>query len=241
MHTNFVKLLYRLGLLKSINILSSRKVKKTKISIPVLGGIGLDNIYLPELWMCDLIEYGISVNPGFFIDIGVTIGQTLIKLRAIDRELPYVGFEPNAECVHYINRLVKLNNFKNINLIPVGLFSKNAVITLSLYSESGADPSASLIENFRKNNVPVFEYGGIESTKQMGRISMIKIDVEGAELEVLSSLKSVILENQPIVLIEILPAYDKDFTNRVERQNTIAVLMNELGYTILRVHKSKSK
>jgi FkbM family methyltransferase len=222
-------------------------VRGKKMYIPVLSGIGLENLPFTELWMCDLIQYALSVKKGFFMDVGANVGQTLIKLRAVNEERPYLGFEPNPECVHYFNILVGRNQFKNVDLIPAGLFDQNSVLTLKLYSESSTDQAASLIENFRdtevyqKINVPVFEYRHIADSHGLGEMAMVKIDVEGAELEVLTSLKSTIIKDQPIILVEILPAYIKDLTERVERQNKIGQLVKELGYDILRIHKTSSK
>src|SRR5450631_4262212 len=247
MNANLVKVLNRLNWLKHMNVFCDARVRGRKMYIPVLSSIGLENLPFTEIWMCDLIEYALSVKNGFFMDIGANVGQTLIKLRAVNDERPYVGFEPNPECVHYFNILVKKNNFKNVDLIPVGLFDRNSVLTLKLYSESSTDQGATLIENFRdgeinhKINVPVFSYSQIAEVHGLGEIAMIKIDVEGAELEVLTSLKSTITENQPIILVEILPAYVKDLTDRVVRQNKIDSLVKELGYDILRIHKTPSK
>jgi FkbM family methyltransferase len=247
MNPAIIKVLYRANYLKHLNVNSHTRVNGLRVEIPVLNGVGFDNLPVSELWMCDLIRYVFKQNQGIFIDIGVNVGQTLIKVRSIDPERHYIGFEPNPECVHYINRLVKINDFKNVELFPVGIFDRNSILTLKLYTESSADQGASLIDNFRegevfsKLNVPVFDYAHIDGLKNFGEIAMIKIDVEGAELEVLSSLKSTITDRQPVVLVEILPAYSNAFADRIERQNKIALLMQELDYKIFRVHKDQSK
>jgi FkbM family methyltransferase len=247
MNVRFIKLLNKLNWLKHTNVFCDELINNKKIYIPILSGVGLENLPFNELWMCDLIQYSLSVKTGFFMDIGANVGQTLIKLRAVSEDRPYIGFEPNPECVHYFNILVRKNHFRHVDLIPVGLFDKNSVLALKLYSESATDQGASLIENFRegqalqKINVPVFEYAQIEDEQRFGPMAMIKIDVEGAELEVLMSLKSTIIKNQPVIIIEILPAYDKSLTDRVDRQNKIGLLVKELGYDILRIHKTVSK
>jgi FkbM family methyltransferase len=246
MNAFFVGILNKINCLKYLNVFCNTQVNGKKIYIPVLSGVGLENLPFTEIWMCDLIHYALTVREGFFMDIGANVGQTLVKLRVVNEERPYVGFEPNPECVHYFNQLVKKNKFKNIDLIPVGLYDRNDVLALKLYTESPTDQGATLIENLRhgkiygKINVPVYEYRRVAETQGLGEIAIIKIDVEGAELEVLTSIKCAISENQPIILIEILPAYNNEYRDRVERQNKISVLMKELGYEILRVHKNKS-
>ncbi len=247
MNAVLVKVLNRLKCLKHLNIYCDTLINDKKIYIPLLSGTGMENLPFTELWMCDLIRYGLSVKKGFFMDVGANVGQTLIKLRTVNEERPYVGFEPNPECIHYFNTLVKKNNFRNIDLIPAGLFDKSTLLTLQLYSDSSTDQGASLIENFRdvnavrKINVPVFEYNQLADTHGLGEIAIIKIDVEGAELEVLTSLKTAISGFHPVIIIEILPAYVNGPTDRLVRLNKIGLLVKELGYDIFRIHKTSSK
>jgi FkbM family methyltransferase len=247
MNGNLIRVFNKLNLLKHVNVFCDTQINNKTVYIPLLAGTGLENLPFTEIWMCDLIRYTLSVKAGFFMDIGANVGQTLIKLRTVDEERPYVGFEPNPDCIHYFNILVKENRFKNVDLIPVGLFDQNAVLALKLYSESETDQGASLIEDFRntgihkKINVPVFQYDRIAESHALGEMAMIKIDVEGAEWEVLTSLKTTIAKNQPVILVEILPAYTNDDSERVKRQNKIGALVKELGYDILRIHKSASK
>ena len=69
---------------------------------------------------------------------------------------------------------------------------------------------------------------------------VIKIDVEGAELEVIESLKGYIHKFQPIILMEILPSYTEGNQVRIGRQHTISAMFDELGYQIYRIIKSPS-
>jgi len=64
--------------------------------------------------------------------------------------------------------------------------------------------------------------------------SFLKIDVEGAELEVIEGLKNWINDHRPIMIAEVLPTYTADNTFRIERQNRIAVLVSEMNFVILR-------
>ena len=195
MNNTLVKVLNRLNWLKHTNVFSATRVLGKNVSIPLLSGVGLENLPFYEIWMCDLIKYALSVKKGFFMDIGANVGQTLIKLRVVDEERPYLGFEPNPECVHYFNELVKINRYKNVELIPAGLFDQNSILSLKLYSDSSTDQGASLIENFReakviqKINVPVFEYTHIEEKLELGTAVLTGDEVERL-LTIIFSLKA---------------------------------------------------
>lgn len=55
-----------------------------------------------------------------------------------------------------------------------------------------------------------------------GRVSFIKLDVEGHELQVLEGAKNVILENLPTILVELI-----DYEN-----SEVPSFLKELGYTL---------
>ncbi|GIU70064.1 MAG: hypothetical protein KatS3mg002_1300 [Candidatus Woesearchaeota archaeon] len=50
-----------------------------------------------------------------------------------------------------MEKLIELNQFKNVDLYPVGISTEVAVASLNQYSISNFDSSASIIEGFRPN------------------------------------------------------------------------------------------
>ena len=60
-----------------------------------MGGIGLNNFRPAEPWLDSLIAHLLRQRAGAFVDAGVKIVQTLIKVKSIDARQPYIGFEPN--------------------------------------------------------------------------------------------------------------------------------------------------
>ncbi len=201
------------------------------------------NLTMSELWMIDLIDK-IKLKEGAFLDVGANAGQTLLKLRALN-EMDYVGFEPNFKCVTYLNDLIKLNNFKNVDIIPVGISSYNGLLPLYSYN-GGLDSSATIIKGFKTQEVkekflvPVLNIETINKTIKLGKIDFIKIDVEGAELQVLQSFKNLIISNLPVILLEVLPVnhiQSKRMQNRIEIQK----LLFELNYDIFMIIKTDKK
>ena len=194
--------------------------------------------------MCNLIRKLLSLKKGVFIDVGINIGQTLIKLKTVDKNIEYIGFEPNPKCVYYANELVKQNDFEHCSIIPVGIFNENKVLQLSLFSENDTDPAASVIDNFRPGEkvfkkifVPVFDFAGLDIALEIKDIAVVKIDVEGAELEVLQSMQETINRMRPFIIIEILPCYNTENFGRIQRQQAIENLLHDINYKIIRIIK----
>ena len=186
------------------------------------------------------ILYGI--NSGVFFDIGVNTGQTLIKLKSVAPAAEYIGFEPNPKCIFYVEELIAKNRFMNCTLYPVGIMTSDELLHLNFYSFYSTDSSASLIPDFRperkvifKKAVPVFDFASLNLST--GPISIIKIDVEGAESFVLCSLLERIKLDRPFILIEILPCYSNENQMRIQRQNKIEAMLKEINYTMFRNKK----
>lgn len=197
--------------------------------------------------MIELLAKLLKEKEGAFIDVGVNVGQTLIKLKSLDLERKYFGFEPNPNCVFYVNKLIEKNQFPDCTILPVGLYTDNKVLTLDLFSEdiNNIDASASLVENFRPDHqiskklyVPVFRFECVSKLLKFNSLAIIKIDVEGAELEVIKSLLEQIQAYRPIMLVEILPVYTQENDFRMKRQKELEDIFSELNYTLYRVRKS---
>ncbi|MGB4838706.1 MAG: hypothetical protein WBP08_06900 [Saprospiraceae bacterium] len=99
--------------------------------------------------MVQMLNIVLPIDNRGFVDLGINIGQTLLKLRSVSSEIKYIGFEPNPMCVNYVDRLMKENNLKDISIIPVDIADKTEIGVLNFFCASGTDSSASMIRDFR--------------------------------------------------------------------------------------------
>jgi FkbM family methyltransferase len=233
-------------LTRYVNFTGSVTRNDIRFKIPVINNIGLSNFASDDDgWFLNLVKSMNLPKGSSFIDVGVNVGQSLIAFRSC-RDNPYYGFEPSPHCAFYINKLVKANNLRNIHLLPVGLSSDAAI--LKFYCKAAADSSATMIGELRPGHyseedisyVPVFPFdeldlGGISD------ISFIKIDVEGAELEVLTGLKQTLQKYNPVITCEVLDCHNAE-TNLLalqERASRLVELVKSLNYTIYRIRLEK--
>lgn len=242
-----LKIFNKLKLLHHFNLMGDVTLNGVSFKVPVIKKLGIENIYMSEPWMISLLKK-LNLQNGQFIDVGVNIGQTMLKLKSVNKKIEYIGFEPNPTCVFYSNELIQINQFKNTTIIPTGIADKNGILKLNFYSNNVSDPSASIVADFRPDQavkysqyIPVNTISNLSETISLNNVEAIKIDVEGAELEVIESLKDLIAKNQPVILIEILPVYTDDNKVRLERQQKIEAILKELNYLIYRVKKLDNK
>ncbi len=230
----------RLGRL--VNFERSRRIGRAEFVTPVLGGVAVP--CEGEGWMLPLLERLVPRFPGTFVDVGVNLGQTLLKLRAVDPSRAYVGFEPNPACVVYVAALVRANDLRSCTVVPCGIFSEDGIVMLDRFSAREHDAAASVVVNHRPGErviarVPVVVARWATIVRAIGveRIGVVKVDVEGAEAEVLEEMAPVLERDRPAVLVEVLPAYRADNHARLGRQRRVEAVLQKAAYQLYRVAK----
>jgi FkbM family methyltransferase len=214
------------------------------VTIPLVFGNGIQHLHSSERWMYDVLRTLLGRTPGAFVDVGANIGQTLLKVKMADGNRAYYGFEPNPAAVAYLQQLTTRNRFTNVTVFPIGLSDHTAVVTLFLKDD--VDPSASIVAGFRRRERYSITRGasvhrGDEVLGHIAdlRIGILKIDVEGAELDVIAGLAQTISRDQPFIICEVLPVYDpanEQGRLRVSRQRALSALLATLHYDLYRAN-----
>lgn len=243
-----LRLLKKTKLLYFVNLLVKAKVNDRSLRIPVKGSMGFENIFLVEAWFSNLMIILLRdfEKKDFFVDVGVNVGQTLLKVKSVRRDINYIGFEPNSACVYYVNELIHVNEFEDVSIYPVGLGGENGIV--KLYADNVHASGATVIKTFRKKGKKIkYEfnivvYKGDEFLLNADRnIKVIKIDVEGFESEVLAGMIGTIQLHRPVIICEVLPVYDKNNSERLERQIKLQEILKANGYNIYLINEQRSK
>lgn len=222
------------------NYTATLNLNNKRYKVPVLKNMGLLNLSVKKDWFSDLLTQLKLPRGVSFIDVGVNVGQTLLTFRSL-YENPYWGFEPNPNCVYYLSQLIKANNFKGTNILPVGLSYENQIARFFLKND--ADSAGTIVQELRPdyysmenvNYVPLFSFDKL-ALVEIGTIGLIKIDVEGAELEVLTGLKETLTKHKPKVICEILDCHsEKSMESMQRRADKLMQLLHETGYDIYRI------
>src|SRR5690606_22235943 len=107
------------GMLSHVN-LTLPSLEDSNISIPMIGSMGYDHFFESEMWLNSLLRKLIPVycNTDYFLDVGVNVGQTLLKVKLVNKEANYLGFDPNPNCLFYLYCLIRCNKFENVTILP---------------------------------------------------------------------------------------------------------------------------
>ncbi len=144
-----------------------------------------------------------------FIDVGCNKGDfSLLAAKIIGEGGAVLAFEPEPDNCQWIEKSIKLNNYENIKLFQLALGDKNEDAQLYLGEKSGWHSLISNSGNAQKSAIEVKKrtLDSILDDAGTTRVNMIKIDVEGAEMEVLQGA-STMFDNNPelIVLLDLHP------------------------------------
>lgn len=231
------------NLLWRVNFTVRGTLRGTPVAIPLLFGNGVQNLDLPEPWFVDALDRVLGLRQGTFVDVGVNLGQTLLKVKALDAGRRYVGFEPSPVCASYAQALIAANRFTHATIVPAGLATEASVV--QLFSKAAADPSASMVAGFRdpgrysaSQSVVVLGADSVFAALRIDDVAVVKVDVEGAELDVLQGMQTTLRRFAPFVFCEILPVFDETTDVgrfRRVRETQLLALMRELGYRLFRL------
>lgn len=157
-----------------------------------------------------------------FIDVGANLGAYTLNLSDHFRKI--VSFEPLPVASHILRANVMINNIKNCNIVDkaVGNFNGKAVLNLDP-KDTG---KSSLIK--KENHLGEYEVDIVTLDSYFSNfrdISMIKIDVEGSELEVLEGAKLILNKQHPIIQFEL------DNINNNDSASKILKLLKSFGYS----------
>lgn len=163
--------------------------------------------------MVNVLKRVLVSRPGAFVDVGVNIGQTLIKVLHIDPTRTYIGFEPQVACCFLIDQFIKDNALSNARVIPLALSDRNSM--LKIYSSTTFDAMASLTGKIQVDggirNLETIVTARIldEVFDEIGvdQVAAVKIDVEGAELQVLRGMSKTLAQKRPVLIFEVLPNF----------------------------------
>jgi FkbM family methyltransferase len=161
-------------------------------------------------WKTEIIGKILALRPGTFVDVGANCGQTLIDYLAAERKESYIGFEPNPYCVRVLESIVAANHRSDCVIVPVGLSDRNEIRKLLLEKGSETDTSASIDAGLRPGRewdvklVPCYRFDDVSPQVGIDKISLAKIDVEGAELLALRGMEAALQERRHWILCEVL-------------------------------------
>lgn len=139
---------------------------------------------------------------GTFVDVGANIGlMSLIAALCVGKQGKVIAFEPSRETGKIARHNIEINNFEQIvELIPIAVGSKQE--EKLLFSNWAVNRgAASMVKGKDKQDGERIAVDTLDHQIRNQKVDVLKIDVEGYELEALKGAVNILQRKKPPVLI----------------------------------------
>jgi FkbM family methyltransferase len=172
--------------------------------------VNKDDFKIMTIHEDDIIERFTPKQGDIVVDIGAHIGlYTIISSKRVGTNGKVVAIEADPGNFEMLNRNIKLNRLTNVIPLNYAVYSKETKIKLYLPSgESGFTKYNTIMsdwvntkDKFVEVNANTLDYLLQSKGIREEEVNWIKIDVEGAEFEVLKGAHNVLSKSKDIALL----------------------------------------
>jgi len=169
------------------------------------------------------------------IDVGANIGEfSLIASKKVGSKGKVISIDPLKQAVIWLEKNYTLNGFSNYEILEKAVGNKTGTTTLykrSVSSETGIiDPDITEKKLVSSGKILIDTIDNIIHSRNIGRVEMLKIDVEGFEYEVLCGCKDSFKDNKiKKIICEIHSSY---LQKKGLDEKMIYSLLKENGFSI---------
>ncbi|MBP3819597.1 MAG: FkbM family methyltransferase [Butyrivibrio sp.] len=169
--------------------------------------------------------FGDILQPGdVVVEVGANIGAHTVRLaQLVGKEGKVIAFEPQRLCFQLLNGNVAINSLTNVYTYQkcVGA-SEGSVIVPELSSDEIHNWGGVSLANTSRDKGERVERIILDSLN-LAKCKLLKIDVEGMELQVLQGAVKLLDKCQPLIYMEV---------DREDKKTELITFLCERGYKI---------
>ena len=175
------------------------------------------------------------LRPGdVYYDIGANTGIFSIDAACAIRDLRVYCFEPQPKLAQNIRRSIGANRFDRVSCIECLLGREDGEMALYLTSHSIHASIVPRETRFQKIDVRMRSLDSLVRSREIEPPDIIKIDVEGAEIEVLSAASEVLSANEPSIIFEA----DENLIRLNKKvEDVLSCISSVVPYQILKINE----
>ena len=141
-------------------------------------------------------------NFNVFVDVGAHIGRYSVMMAILNKNGKVIAIEPEPNNIEALKYNIKINNLKNMEVFPFAVGSNEG--SIQLFYDKWFSSVASTIQDFQAKRYILVRCKKLDNLlAKIKQIDLIKIDIEGFELEALRGAKNV-LERTKVIIFENL-------------------------------------
>ncbi len=143
---------------------------------------------LEEVWLNEDYYFKTNKQEPVIFDCGANIGVSVLYFKALYPESTIIAFEPNPNLFALLKKNVEVNHLKEVYIHQVALSATNEEISFFINDNMGSFLSSKFQHRGGNNEIKVKAEQLSGSIKKHPNIDLLKMDIEGAEYEVIQEL-----------------------------------------------------
>jgi FkbM family methyltransferase len=183
-----------------------------------------------ELWMHAVQKLIKSLD--VTVDVGANIGITSCWFSRISRTV--YAFEPDSDNIKYLKDNLCLNKIRNVEVVPCVAGNINSEVDFYLRQSFGHHSASKkhITKTKKSVRLPVVRLDDFLQKRGITSISLLKIDVEGSEIDVLKGVEWYIKSKHiSLIVFEHAPVLFENNSQRIE----VFDYLSKFGYRIFDV------
>lgn len=186
---------------------------KTKYSDPASFSFIYEEVFIKEIY-----RFSSKKSRPLIIDCGANIGLSVIYFKKLFPKANVIAFEPDKDVFEILKHNIKSHSLDDVSLIKKGLWKEEATLC---FQPDGADGGR--LEEVGNDNTAKIDTVRLSNYLD-NEVDFLKIDIEGAEIDVLAECKSK-LKNVKNIFVEY-----HSFKNKPQELDTIFAILKESGF-----------
>jgi FkbM family methyltransferase len=171
----------------------------------------------------ETIKEWFDISRGAFIDVGANIGRYTVGLAENFNQV--YAFEPVRETFLTLEKNIHLNGLENVMAMQIGLWNCSVEKEISIGMHKGLSSIVISLPNSQTQKIVVDACDNIAESLDIRDVSLVKIDAEGAEVEIISGMEKLLLRDSPRVIVEVKSMNRKKVND----------MLDHLGYTLIEI------
>lgn len=183
------------------------KRNKVLFRLPVKNELISGNIIVKKaFYEHDLLQSigKVIENPLCILDVGANIGNHTLFFSKYWKNTTFYAFEPSISSFEILQDNIELNNLDTTYCYNVAVGSKSGTGSISYDGMIEKNLGATRVEYDKNGEIKFIALDEFTREKNIPKIDLVKIDVEGFELSVLEGMKETIKNHNPFIWIEVL-------------------------------------
>lgn len=175
-----------------------------------------------------------SKNDSIILDLGANEGFYVLKAKEKAQNSKIIAIEPNPTAFRVLKGNVETNRLKNVITLNKAVTSKNGKIKFEIVKGRSEVGSVKVYEKYRKNlkNITVDSITLEELCKKykIDKIDLLKIDVEGSEVDILESSENVLPKVKKAII---------EYHNAQKTIKGVIKIMTKNNFKLLKIDDQK--